>query len=69
MLAYSECPFALLLTQPIRSQTTVSIASVGVSPNTRLSPTSVTLAMTVPIAFALIVRRYLLRGMLSGALQ
>jgi hypothetical protein len=63
MLSYSEFPFALFLTQPIQSQTTpVIIASVAVSPNACLSLTSVTPAMTVPNAFALIVRRYLLHG-------
>jgi hypothetical protein len=47
----------------------VIIPSAAVNPNARLSLISITLAMIVPIAFALIIRRYLLRGMLSGALQ
>ncbi len=72
MLSYSEFLFALFLTQTIQSQTMpVIIASVAVNPNASLSliSVSVTLAMIVPIAFALIFRRYLVRGMLSGALQ
>jgi ABC-type glycerol-3-phosphate transport system permease component len=48
----------------------VIIASVAVNPNASLSliSVSVSLAMVVPIVFALIFRRYLVRGMLSGAL-
>jgi multiple sugar transport system permease protein len=72
MLSYSEFLFALFLTQTIQSQTMpVIIASVAVNPNASLSliSVSVSLAMVVPIAFALIFRRYLIRGMLSGALQ
>ena len=71
MLSYSEFLFALFLTQTIQSQTMpVIIASVAVNPNASLSliSVSVSLAMVVPIAFALIFRRYLVRGMLSGAL-
>ena len=72
MLSYSEFLFALFLTQTIQSQTMpVIIASVAVNPNASLSliSVSVTLALIVPIAFALLFRRYLVRGMLSGALQ
>ena len=41
----------------------------GINASLSLISVSVTLAMIVPIAFALIFRRYLVRGMLSGALQ
>lgn len=72
MLSYSEFLFALFLTQTIQAQTMpVIIASVAVNPNASLSliSVSVTLALIVPIAFALLFRRYLVRGMLSGALR
>jgi multiple sugar transport system permease protein len=72
MLCYSEFLFALFLTQTIQSQTVpVIIASIAVNPNASLAliAVSVSLAMIIPIAFALVFRRYLVRGVLSGALQ
>jgi multiple sugar transport system permease protein len=72
MLSYSEFLFALFLTQTIQSQTVpVIIASIAVNPNASLAliAVSVSLAMIIPIAFALVFRRYLVRGVLSGALQ
>lgn len=72
MLCYSEFLFALFLTQTIQSQTMpVIIASIAVNPNASLAliAVSVSLAMVLPLAFSLVFRRYLVRGMLSGALQ
>jgi multiple sugar transport system permease protein len=72
MLSYTEFLFALFLTQSIQSQTMpIIITSVADNPNASYSLVSVcvTLSLIIPIVISLTFRRFLVRGMLSGALQ
>ncbi len=68
MFSYNDLPFALFVTSTIRSQTIPVIVSVtAVNPDVSFGVIAVTVVLTMipPVAFAMIFRNYIARGLIT----
>jgi len=68
MFSYNDFPFALFVTSTIRSQTIpVIVSATAVNPDVSFGVVAVTVVLTMlpPVAFALLFRRYITRGLIT----
>ncbi len=68
MFSYNDFPFALFVTSTIRSQTIpVIVANTAINPDVSFGVVAVTVVLTMlpPVAFAMIFRNYITRGLIA----
>jgi multiple sugar transport system permease protein len=68
MFSYNDFPFALFVTSTIRSQTIpVIVANTAINPDVSFGVVAVTVVLTMlpPLAFAMIFRNYITRGLIA----
>jgi multiple sugar transport system permease protein len=68
MFSYNDFPFALFVTQTIRSQTIpVIVANTAINPDVSFGVIAVTVVLTMipPVIFAMIFRNYITRGLIA----